>query len=279
MSTFEPHPLASVPILTFPTLDWIGSSRQLIQVMGDTVVIHVSCENASGTWEDEIVAWNWKTGNVMGRIAIGRTAMACSFCMLTPTTIAVARPNLVRVRGDDDDIESIDGPAILLISFTQRPKESDGGQPPNADDPTTPHAVEVTKLMMPPLIDDVLVVNFHMRPDPAYPVRSASDPTLGRGKPFTQDSTKGVVVSDFWLSHAVPFRSRFYELFMLRETLVEMATDGEARLQKSWDGGEMFDTLSVPWSNWGEHNTRLMDHVQPNRRRWVSFAPGPRTNT
>lgn len=76
MSTFEPHPLAAQPILDFPpTSQHILQTRQLLQIMGDTLVILVS--RFAAHWllagfggvntgnDEEIVCWNWKTGKVL----------------------------------------------------------------------------------------------------------------------------------------------------------------------------------------------------------------------
>lgn len=70
MSTGEPHPLAAVPFLDFPPASvptlW---PRQLIQIMGDTLVALVSRNGfmrGISAGEEEMVAWNWKTGEVMG---------------------------------------------------------------------------------------------------------------------------------------------------------------------------------------------------------------------
>lgn len=76
ISTFEPHPLAAQPILDFPpTTQHILQTRQLLQIMGDTLITLVSRFAANwllgglggmGTGNDEeIVCWNWKTGHVM----------------------------------------------------------------------------------------------------------------------------------------------------------------------------------------------------------------------
>lgn len=83
LSTFQPHPLASQPILDFPpTNQHILQTRQLLQVMGETLVILVSRFAAHwllagfggvGTGNDEeIVCWNWKTGKVL---AVSRSTL------------------------------------------------------------------------------------------------------------------------------------------------------------------------------------------------------------
>lgn len=80
LSTFTPHPLASLPTLDFPPYQHpVMSSRQLLQVMGDVLVISVSryiaawlmqglgmgMPMASRGIEEEVVCWNWKTGRVL----------------------------------------------------------------------------------------------------------------------------------------------------------------------------------------------------------------------
>lgn len=81
LSTFQPHPFASIPTLDFPPhgqLVW--RTTQLLQVMGDVLVILVSRYIANWLMagmpmgmpaglahagnEEELVVWNWKTGNV-----------------------------------------------------------------------------------------------------------------------------------------------------------------------------------------------------------------------
>jgi hypothetical protein len=76
LSTMQPHPLAAMPILDFPPTNQLTlQTRQLLQIMGDTLVILVSRFAAHwllagfggmGTGNDEeIVCWNWKTGKVL----------------------------------------------------------------------------------------------------------------------------------------------------------------------------------------------------------------------
>ena len=81
MSTGQPHPLAKLPALDFPPLPHpLMQTRQLIQVMGDTVCVLVSRfgahwilaglgfglpPNSAMGNDEELVAWNWKTGQVL----------------------------------------------------------------------------------------------------------------------------------------------------------------------------------------------------------------------
>lgn len=80
LSTFKPHPLAANHILDFPPFTTrTNQTRQLLQVMDDTLVVLVS--HYAIHWllqglgaiipaghtgiEEEIVCWNWKTGKVV----------------------------------------------------------------------------------------------------------------------------------------------------------------------------------------------------------------------
>lgn len=81
MSSFTPHPLASLPTLDFPPVtQTLPRTRQLLQVMGDTLAVLVAKyipiwildalnidPEVLGhrTQEEEIVVWNWKTGRVL----------------------------------------------------------------------------------------------------------------------------------------------------------------------------------------------------------------------
>lgn len=289
MSTFEPHPLAAEATLEFPPARVITDGpRQLIQVMGDTLVAHGSREGLNvvalqGTHavvandsEEEIVAWNWKTREVIARLHLGRTSAPCTFCMLTPTTVAVARPSVISQDWDHGPerppLEFIAPPAIVILSFAQPPGEKVKIEQPlegDEDDGTTPRAVELTRLLIPELSAGSSLDHFHMRPDPAFPPADPNGPTLGRGKPFTQDPVRGVVAIELSLSDE-SMRPQEYEMFILREKLVEMANEAEERLRESWEAGEEFEAVELSWSEWGEEHARLMPQVQQQRRRWVS---------
>lgn len=80
LSTFQPHPMATFPILDFPPQgQMVWRTTQLLQVMGDILVVLVSRYIANWVLagipmalpglahsknEEELVVWNWKTGNV-----------------------------------------------------------------------------------------------------------------------------------------------------------------------------------------------------------------------
>lgn len=304
MSTFEPHPLAKLPMLDFPPASvptiW---PRQLLQVMGDTFVSHISREGVSimgilqdahailaNDSEEEMVAWNWKTGEVMGRIHLGRTLNACTFCMLTPTTVAVAMPATVRssTRLGNFHTEVVDEPSITIYSFAQ-PTTTDVKQPLMRDeeDETTPRAVAVARLRIPEIAPGASLENFHMRPDPSAIPPPADAPTLGRGKPFTLDPARGVVVIEMTIGsddtdepiHLQNAHTENFELFILRETLVNLAEEGEARRRRDWakfGPGAEPDARVYEWDQWGEEHARLLPAVQTLRRQWVCSCSGYR---
>jgi hypothetical protein len=294
LSTFEPHPLAALPTLDFPpTVVQSNWPRQLIQIMGDTLVAHISREGiniigfqdthavVAQDSEEEIVAWNWKTGEVLGRIHLGRTNASCTFCMLSPTLIAVARSTVIRQRWDPEDpdpapIEELSPPAIVILSFAQEANPPKVDQPlmANSEDATTPRAVEVARLLMPALAGDLTELsleNFHMRPDPAYPAVPGGQATLGKGKPFTQDPSRGLMVLEVWVAQDMENTTTNFEMFILRETLLKFATDAEDTLRASRASGDEFAVKDLAWAEWGEENTRFMPQVQNERRRWVSY--------
>jgi hypothetical protein len=84
LTDFTPHPLAHLPVLDFPPfLQPVMQTRQLLQIMGDHLIILVSrfasqwifagvnmvAQGVGGGMgrgnEEEIIAWNWKTGGVL----------------------------------------------------------------------------------------------------------------------------------------------------------------------------------------------------------------------
>ena len=72
-----------------------------------------------------------------------------------------------------------------------------------------------------------------------------------------------------------------YELFILRETLVDLAKDGEERLVQAKaeagnEGWRRSDVeLTIPWDEWGRFGARLMD-MSMEERRWVCSCSGYR---
>ena len=141
----------------------------------------------------------------------------------------------------------------------------------------------MAQLELPRIESGVRPRGFDLRPDAAFPGNSASE---GPRKPFTQDPEKGVLVFELHLDpgedrlpdlvrrpdaprhHA----ARKYELFVLRETLVTLAREGEERLalvtrQASWRAeAERY----IEWTDWGEKGSRMLILSMPQRI-WVRF--------
>ncbi|WVW83722.1 hypothetical protein I302_105743 [Kwoniella bestiolae CBS 10118] len=310
LSTMKPHPLANSPTLDFPPFSQaIMDTRQLLQVMGDTLVVQVS--RFAPAWvlaglgfgigalgglghEEEMVAWNWKTGKVLSRISLPENGWFSSFALLTPTTFLVTSTSNISpvLPSETRSVGSIFPPVIQIYSFLPDPNNPiDPVQPLDTDpmDDTTPRPVLLAQLQLPPFAEDVSIHAFDVRPDPAFPPNTGPGPTLGKTKPFTQNPSKGVMVFELKVvgnseNENIPIRDRkrSYEIFILRETLVDFAVRGEERLKEAYANGGDFDGLgirgverNVPWSEWGEENTRFMDAVM-KRRSWVCSCSGYR---
>lgn len=153
-------------------------------------------------------------------------------------------------------------------------------------DDTTPRPVLVAQLELPRFYERVVVSAFDVRPDPAFPAHGDSNAFgTAASKSFTQDPSKGLLVFDLQVlqppqnggNNQARWPSKSYELFLLRETLVDLAQKGEERLEKSmdqaqWDGwGNHRVEEIIPWSDWGTHGSRLMN-ISMKRRSWVSTS-------
>lgn len=215
-----------------------------------------------------------------------------SFATLTPTTFMITTASNVSpiLPNEARHIASVFPPVIQTYSFSPNPSNHiDPVQPLTSEtmDDTTPRPVLVAQLNLPEFVPGELVASFDIRPDPAFPPVSPDlAHTLGERKPFTQDPSKGVVV--FELSVLDPpdpvfdvnrsLDGQSYEIFVLRETLVGMAQQGEERLRRSRlpigdeERLEVWHVAkSLRWEEWGVKHSRFMDVTMP-RRHWVSAA-------
>ncbi|TYJ57026.1 hypothetical protein B9479_002305 [Cryptococcus floricola] len=316
MSTFKPHPLATFPTLDFPPrTDTLPRTRQLLQVMGDTLAVLVAkyipfwilnAFNIGNIWqrthEEELVFWNWKTGRVLSRFPFTEKRWFSSFALLSPTTFMVTNTSLtIPYAGPPTPgISARDRrPTIQVYSIATDPLHMVIPSQPLQNevmDDTTPRPVLLAVLEMPKLDSDAQVAGFDVRPDPPFPARPKDKagqepaPTLTRHKPFTQDPSKGIMVLDFVLTervvlgeNAVDHRIETwpFELFLPRETLVKLGEEGEERLRDAWSAGGR-DGLGVrgaqrdlEWEEWGEKGARLVDKIMP-KRSWVCSCSGYR---
>lgn len=216
-----------------------------------------------------------------------------SFALLTPTSFMLtSTSNVSAVLPPDATASpaSLFPPVIKIFSFLPDSSNSiDPAQPlgDDANDDTTPRPVLLAQLDLPRFAPGLHIDAFDVRPDPAAPV--SKSPGLGnRSKAFTQDPSKGVLVFDISV-HEPPdpnFDSRGlgqkvgFELFILREMLVDIALKGEKKLTDQrgtrtapylyWPIDE-----TIPWASWGERNSRLMDQSM-RRRTWVVSCSGYR---
>jgi hypothetical protein len=179
-------------------------------------------------------------------------------------------------------------PVIQIYSFSPDPNNKvDATQPLIAEihDDTTPRPVLLCQLELPRLVPGATVSTFDVRPDPAFPPRKPganAGPRTGSSKPFTQDPTKGILVFDLQITEPVEGQDGgeeqetvSYELFVLRETLVQMALAGEERLREGRElgGPDGYERSKVEenvrWEDWGRFGARFMN-ASMVRRNWVS---------
>ncbi|OWT41772.1 hypothetical protein C362_00133 [Cryptococcus neoformans Bt1] len=316
MSSFSPHPLASLPTLDFPPVtQTLPRTRQLLQVMGDTLAVLVAKyipiwildalnidPEVLGhrTQEEEIVVWNWKTGRVLSRLPFTEKQWFSSFAMLSPTTFMVTSTmSSIPSGGPAFPWKSDEHrPTIQIYSILSDPKRSViPVQPLQSEimDDTTPRPVCVAVLEMPTLQEDVKVTEFDVRPDPAYPPRPEQtkdgevEYTLLKHKPFTQDPLKGILVFDYHLQERITMdpntrdvvRNWPFVVFVRRETLVKLGQEGEKRLEQAWESGSVLKMgvrdvqQTFAWDEWGEKEARMMDRIMTIRS-WVCSCSGYR---
>jgi hypothetical protein len=185
-------------------------------------------------------------------------------------------------------VASVFPPVIQIYSFAPDPtRDITPLQPLDLEhvDDTTPRPVLVAQLHVPPAADGAVMGSFDVRPDPAFPPTPKGDePMLGPRKPFTQDPSKGVLVFELQLGDPppdgegpdFPTNTTTYELFVLREYLVRLASEGEERLRRSRlpaseDRLEIWDVIrNLQWSEWGLENSRFLTQTMASRN-WVCF--------
>ncbi|WVO16342.1 hypothetical protein L204_104017 [Cryptococcus depauperatus] len=310
MSTFVPHPLASLPILEFPppVTPMLPRSRQLLQIMGDTLAILVAKYNPvwglldafnidplaleHRTQEEEIVVWNWKLGRVLSRLPFTFKSWFSSFALLSPTTFIVTSTSLTCPSASPQPSDK--RPTIQIYSILTNPSHTIIPVQPLENevmDDTTPRPVLLAVLEMPELREQMEVIEFEIRPDPPFPPKTPSgshELTLVKNKPFTQDPNKGIVIFNLGLQETFTtgphvmntVRHYPFELFVLRETLVQLGQDGENRLRSTWQGdtsglGVRGVQRNYKWTEWGEKGARMIDKVM-SKRSWVCSCSGYR---
>ena len=234
--------------------------------------------------EEELVCWNWKTGKVLAvsrcrlpglslsieRLALPENGWYASFALLSPTTFMITSTSNIShpLPAEPRTLASAFPPVIQIYSFLPDPsKPVNPLQPLDSDyvDDTTPRPVLLVQLEMPVFADYAIISSFDVRPDPAFPTRRPPQvdraTSIGLNKSFTQNPKTGVVV--FELQVLEPHEdgppeamtSRHYEMFVKRETLLEMAVEGEKRLVDARDRGDAYINnrveVRLPWHKWG----------------------------
>ncbi|ORX36815.1 hypothetical protein BD324DRAFT_580515 [Kockovaella imperatae] len=293
LSTFGPHPEAAMPVLDFPPFSQEElQTRQLLQVLDDVLVVLV-CRFAAPPWilagvgaalagttsDEEIVCWNWKTGKVLARMQLPDDGWFSSFALLTPTSFMLTSTSNISpvLPTEPRSIASVFPPVIQIFSFAPDPeRDVVPVQPLDFDymDDTTTRPFLVCQLELPRFASGVMIGAFDVRPDPAFTPR--------KGKPFTQDPEKGLLVFDIQtvvVDETQLIHQHAYELFVLRETLVNLAKNGEARFERARETSDRFSPWRLEenfsWEDWGVTNARLMNASMKNRA-WVCSCSGYR---
>ena len=231
----------------------------------------------------------------MKRMYLPENGWFASFALLTPTSFMVTSTSTVSPVFPPDahtSLASLFPPVINIYSFLPDSGHVvDPLQPlgDDANDDTTPRPTLLAQLDLPRFASGALIDGFDVRPDPAAPM--SATPGLGhRSKPFMQDPAKGVLV--FEISVREPPNPQLdgrgvgskvgYELFVLRETLVDIALKGEAKMEAQRKSrNSLYDPIyfpvdeSIPWASWGEKKSRFMD-MSMRKRTWVCSCSGYR---
>jgi hypothetical protein len=222
-------------------------------------------------------------------MALPENGWFSSLSVLSPTSFMItSTANISPVLPTEPRaVASVFPPVIQIYSFAPDPTRDITPQQPldleHVDD-TTPRPVLVAQLHTPPAADGAIMGSFDVRPDPAFPPTPLGDaPMLGPRKPFTQDPSKGVLVFDLQMGDPppegegadFPTTTNTYELFVLREYLVQLAAEGQERLRRSRLSATDEDHLEVwelmknqMWSEWGVTNARFLTQTMANRL-WV----------
>jgi len=233
--------------------------------------------------------WNRVSQLTSQRMALPENGWFSSLSVLTPTSFMItSTANISPVLPTEARaVASVFPPVIQIYSFAPDPTRDIIPQQPldleHVDD-TTPRPVLVAQLHTPPAADGAIMGSFDVRPDPAFPPTPVGDaPMIGPRKPFTQDPAKGVLVFELQMGDPppegegpdFPTTTNTYELFVLREYLVELAVEGQERLRRSrlpvadQDRLEVWEVMkNQMWSEWGQVHARFLTQTMANRA-WV----------
>jgi hypothetical protein len=212
-----------------------------------------------------------------------------SFALLSPTAFLITSTSNISPilpQGNAADAANFSFPPVIRVySFLPDPDNKiTPVQPlaPDHEDDTTARPILLAQLEMPRLAARAGVSSFDVRPDPPFP--RSPHPGYGPRKAFTQDPEKGLLVFELKLREPVGpdfgenhLEHKEFEVFILRETLIDLACEGEKRLEeqratKDRDTGEYAFwrvERNIPWAEWGLKGSRIMD-ISMKRRNWVS---------
>lgn len=214
-------------------------------------------------------------------MALPENGWFSSLTILTATTFMVTSTSNVSpvMPTEPRFIASAFPPVIQIYSFAPDPDHIIiPVQPLDSDfmDDTTARPVLIAQLELPRFAPGVIIGNFDVRPDPAFP---PSRDSAGVRKSFTQDPSKGILVFDLQVMEPMDPPQEYVkgcELFVLRETLVDIARKGEEELislrKQDGEGNSHWRVENqYPWAEWGETGARMLD-MSMNQRSWVSWS-------
>lgn len=228
--------------------------------------------------DQEIVCWNWRSGRVLARMQLPDEGWSSSFALLTPTsfvvTSATAPTLLDPLTGDLRGPPGLQTPLIQIYTFAADPdRHINPVQPLDFDymDDTTPRPMLVAQLELPTFdhvqVTPIFIGAFDVRPDPAFPARP--------GKPFTLDPERGVLVFELQVMKVIgptQLEQHGYELFVLREMLVDLAKTGEKKLADVRGTDDRYAVWRVEqrleWEDW--YDKARMKELTMRNRNWVS---------
>ncbi|KAG8877386.1 hypothetical protein FRB97_003459 [Tulasnella sp. 331] len=271
-----PHSLAQHPILSYQPRIYKSMYSYWVQVVGDMLAVlfrpgpdilgQIAVPLPAA---DELILWNWKTGDRIASIRFeGTAARSFNFIandtILVPITLSGTRPVLClyRLEGTPGSIEPVMIAQYSLPTVTEdvnmTAREGVGGKK-NGDE----------KIV-----------------EPVWPEHGPP--------PFTPLPSNRIIVLSLWMVVSIPGltrtgqvttweESRNYTVFVKADTLLEFwkavdppkPTDTQEQRQEGGDYGVRSETfVKVPWEVWGSKNTRFL--VESTEANCVCYVYGLR---
>ncbi|KAJ3550285.1 hypothetical protein NMY22_g566 [Coprinellus aureogranulatus] len=242
-----PHPLAKGGHILSLTQDFIDPELSFtIQISNDYLGIMAHTAHAG---QNEFIVWNWKTGERKMEL-IGDEMRSFSF--LSERHVLLTVLNHDGTENGQFRVQDI-APTLAIVDFTQTHR---------------PQHITRTKaitLWYPPLSDNVTMVSFEIRSDPA----PLWQPDPSSNVPFHLAPKNRVYVVSIWVVAEGENIPRLLVLFVPSRTLTSMINNYEEELKSS-------DGVYVTWANWGPDGTRMIMSPVPHSGAWVCYVHGTR---